>query len=232
MNKKGFTLIEMVVVLAVVAVLAAILVPEIANHIKDSKVTRAVNETQVITAAIMMLNKDTGRWPNTNTNALTPGTLSRLLSGNTGDSVPTSSKAGARLGAANWGNLGPTKQLSDFLFYNNPDDDQGASNQNQAGQDYPIGGQFAWRGPYIDQDSYLDPWGNQYVISAMYFPGGPLADNHRAIILSAGNDGLWSTAFDNNTTRLTTPSDDIYGPYEHDGDRIHDDIGKTITTNN
>ncbi len=230
MNKRGFTLIEMVVVLAVVAILAAILTPEIAKHIKDSKITRAVNEEQVITAAIMMLNKDTGKWPRTNANG-PAGSFNRLLSGMPGNPVPTGVQAGARSGASNWG-TGSSKYLRDFLFYNNPDDEQGPVGQNQSGQDYPISGQFAWRGPYLDKEGFVDPWGNQYVISARYFPGSPSANHHRAIILSAGSDGLWSTAYSDTTTRLTTPSDDTYGPYINDGTRIHDDIGKTITTNN
>jgi len=231
MNKKGFTLIEMVVVLAVIAILAAILVPEIAKHITDSKITRTVNEEQVITAAIMMLNKDTGKWPRTNANG-PAGNLDRILSGLPGDAVATGVQAGSRAGATNWGSYGSTKYLRDFLFFNNPDDDQGPNNQNQTGQDYPISGQFAWKGPYLDKEGFVDPWGNQYVISARYFPGGLSANHHRAIILSAGSDGLWSTAFNDATTRLTTPSDDVYGPYESDGTRIHDDIGKIITTNN
>ena len=232
MNRKGFTLIEMVVVLAVIAVLAAILVPEIAKNIKDSKITRAVNETQVITAAIMSLHKDTGKWPSTNANGPS-GNVSRVLTGQVGDPVPTTAQVGARAGAVNWGTLGTTKQLSDFLFYNNPDDNIGATNQNEAGEDFLTSGEFAWRGPYIDKEFYVDPWGNQYVISAIYFPGNPgVSDNHRVILLSAGADALWSTAFDNAVTRLTVPSDDIYGPYENDGSVIHDDIGKVITTNN
>ena len=120
-GRFGFTLIEMVVVLAVIAVLAAILVPEIAKHIKDSKITRAVNEGQVIVAAIMMLNKDTGKWPNTNTDGLVAGSLDRVLSGMPGDAVATGVQAGSRTGAANWGSFGGSKQLRDFLFFNNPD---------------------------------------------------------------------------------------------------------------
>lgn len=231
MNRNGFTLIEMVVVLAVVAVLAAILVPEIANHIKDSKITRAVNEEQVIVAAIMLLYKDTGKWPNTNANGPT-GNVDRLLTGMPGDPIATGILTGSRTGAINWGANVNTKQLGDFLFFNNPDNDIGATGQNQSGEDYPIRGKFAWRGPYIDQEGFVDPWGYQYVISATYFPGSPNAASHRSLILSAGPDGLWSTAYDPSVTRLTTPSDEAYGPYEHDGARIHDDIGKIIATNN
>ena len=70
-NKQGFTLIEMVVVLAVVAILAAILTPTIAKNINDAKVARATNEVQVIAAAVGSFYKDMGRWPTSNGNDLT-----------------------------------------------------------------------------------------------------------------------------------------------------------------
>lgn len=237
MNRKGFTLIEMVVVLAVVAVLAAILVPTIAKHITDSKITRATNECQVVTAAIMMLYKDTGNWPSTFQEPTTPGggpsgRVDRVLTGLPTDTVPSTEATGARTGAASWGTFGNTKPLYDFLYFNNPDSNTGATDQNQVGEDYPISGEFAWKGPYIDKQSYVDPWGNQYVISARYFPGGAASANHTVLILSAGKDAVWSTSYSDIITRLTTPNDSPYGPHENDGSYTHDDIGQVICTNN
>ncbi len=232
-NRDGFTLMEMAVVLAVVAVLVAILVPTVAKHIRDSQITRANNEVQVIAAAVMMLYKDTGKWPSTNADGPAGG-VSRLLTGESGDSVATGTAAGARTGAANWGTLGPAKQICDFLYYNNPDDDAGATNQNQSGQDYPISGDFSWRGPYIDRPHYLDPWGRQYVVSARYFPGNSLVNTaaHRVLVLSSGVDGLWSSPFSDGVTRLSAPDDSPYGPYANDGSYVHDDIGMVLTGNN
>jgi prepilin-type N-terminal cleavage/methylation domain-containing protein len=234
---RGFTLIEMVVVMAVVGVLAAILFPTIAKHITDSKTTRATNECQVITAAIMMLYKDTGRWPDTNAepvvaNGGPSGRVDRVLTGATTDPVPAAAAPGARTGAVNWGTFGTTKPLYDFLYFNNPDSNTGAASQNEAGQDYPTSGEFAWKGPYIDRQTYVDPWGNQYVISARFFPGGAAAANHRVLILSAGKDALWSSPFSDSVTRLTTPDDSPYGPYNNDGSYVHDDIGVVVSSSN
>lgn len=237
MKKRGFTLIEMVVVLAVIAILAAILFPTIAKYISDSRVTRATNEEQVITASVMMLYKDTGKWPATFQEPTVAGggpsgRVDRLLTGGTADPVPTATAPGARTGAANWGAFGNTKPLYDFLYYNNPDSNTGATDQNQSGEDYPISGEFAWKGPYIDNETYVDPWGNHYVISARYFPGGAVSANHTVLVLSAGKDGVWSSPFDDSVTRLSATSDGPYGPHNNDGAYTHDDIGVVITTNN
>lgn len=232
-NNGGFTLMEMAVVLAVVAVLVAILVPTVAKHIRDSQITRAGNEVQVIAAAVMMLYKDTGRWPSSNADGPSGG-VSRVLTGEATDPLASATAPGARTGAANWGTLGPTKQICDYLYYNNPDNDAGAPNQNQSGQDYPVSGDFSWRGPYIDRPAYLDPWGRQYVISARYFPGNTLTSTaaHRVLVLSAGVDGLWSTPFSDGVTRLSSPDDSAYGPFANDGSYVHDDIGMVLTGNN
>lgn len=228
--KKGFTLIEMVVVLAVISILVAILVPTVAKNIQDAKITRAQNEVQVIAAGVLTLYKDTGKWPFTNAPGPVGG-VNRVLSGAPTDSLPTGTADGAYAGAANWGALGPVKPLYDYLYFNNPDDDSGPGNDNQPGQDYPLGGEFSWRGPYIDKATYLDPWGNQYVISARYFPGNSLVSEtakagHQVLVLSAGPDQLWSTAFADAVSRRTVPSDSPNNNYPHD------DIGMVVMTNN
>ncbi len=219
MNKKGFTLIEMVVVLAVVAILAAILAPTIARHIKESKVTRTVNEVQVIAAAIGSLYKDTGYWPYTNTNGPSGG-VDRVISDTS--HVPTATEPSAGGGAANWGTYGVTKPLYDYLYFNNPDDDSGPNNQNQAGQDYPTTGEYRWRGPYLDERVLDDSWGRSYVINARYFPGNPQFNDstrpHRVYVLSAGPNGAWATPFLDSIHRNTSPDDSIIG----------DDIGKAV----
>ncbi|RLB12088.1 MAG: hypothetical protein DRG39_02820 [Deltaproteobacteria bacterium] len=215
-DRGGFTLIEVVVIIAVITILAAILTPLVIRYIGDAKVSRAQAETKSIAATVMKLYSDTGKWPFTNKNGPSGG-VDRVLSDP--DHVPTGEGPDAGSGAENWGTYGKAKPLYDYLFYNNPDDDSGSSNQNQTGQDYPTTGPFAWKGPYIEKPVITDPWGNSYVINARYFPGNPRYTGtviHTVFVLSAGPNGTWETPFSDS---VGVPGEKIRG----------DDIGWVIT---
>ncbi len=120
------------------------------------------------------------------------------------------------LGARNWGRFAVAKQLGDYLYYNNADDDSSAdgASANQATQDWPTSGPGAWRGPYIDRYTINDPWGHAYVINAHFFPGGIYQANtggtvrHKVFVLSAGPNGVWETPFEDGTHE-TIAGDDI-----------------------
>jgi prepilin-type N-terminal cleavage/methylation domain-containing protein len=65
-NEKGFTLIDVVVVMAVIAILVAVFSPYITRYIDESKIAKARNETQGIGGALTNFNKDVGQWPTKN----------------------------------------------------------------------------------------------------------------------------------------------------------------------
>ncbi|MBI4844474.1 MAG: type II secretion system protein GspG [Nitrospirae bacterium] len=60
---EGFTLIEIIVVAGIIAILAGILVPMIMREINESRITRATADLRSIATAMIVFNKDTGRWP-------------------------------------------------------------------------------------------------------------------------------------------------------------------------
>jgi len=59
----GFTLIEMVIVVAIIALLAGILVPIAFNQVDDAQLTRALGDCKGLSNALVLYKKDTGGWP-------------------------------------------------------------------------------------------------------------------------------------------------------------------------
>lgn len=200
-NRRGFTLIEIVIAVAIVAVFAAAISPMVFRHLEDAKVSKATNETETIATALLSYYKDVGKWPVTNANGPSGNGTDRVVSSTV---VPNAAGAGAATGAVGWGSTGTAKQLGDFLFYNNPDNDSSATgaSADENGADWPTSGTGSWRGPYLDSYYIEDPWGNAYVVNSQFFPGGSYTGTvrHRVFVLSAGPNGTWETAFNNNTT--------------------------------
>lgn len=213
-DRQGFTLIEIVIAVAVVAILAAAISPMVFRHLEDAKVSRAQSESETISQAILGYYKDVGAWPVTNINGPSGNSVQRLV---TATSMPSGAAASAAAGATRWSSQGTTKNLGDYLYYNNPDDNTSitGSGANEAGQDWPTSGRVCWKGPYLDSYEILDPWGNAYVVNARFFPTGNYTGQrrHKVFVMSAGPDGQWSTAWDDNTTE----------------DLLGDDIGTVVT---
>ena len=187
MKKKnsGFTLIEVVVVLAVVAILAAILTPNIVKSINDSKIARATNEAQVIAASMGTFYKDLGRWP-TKQNTADTGNHYYMLygSGNTMSTGGNSSR---------WAKDGSTwaankDDFNNHLSRNTPGGAITSINQ------YPITGQFKWNGPYITKVE-ADPWGTHYSCNVISFWYNDTYKNYAIYVLSAGEDMAANTLY-------------------------------------
>ena len=73
---RGFTMIEMVVVLAVIAILAAILTPIITSYVDRARLNAASSDLNHIAAATIQFNTDTRVWPRRSAScgpAATPG---------------------------------------------------------------------------------------------------------------------------------------------------------------
>ncbi len=62
-KQGGFTLVEMIGVLAVIAILASVATPRIIETIEDAKVSSFVQQVRTLKGAAAKFNTDTGRWP-------------------------------------------------------------------------------------------------------------------------------------------------------------------------
>ncbi len=213
-NRSGFTLIEIVIAVAIVAIFAAALSPMVFRHLEDAKLTKAQNESETIATAVLSYYKDVGAWPYTDADGPTGNGVARMTSSTV---LASGAGAGAGTGAAKWGTEGTVKPMGDYLYFNNPDDDSSLTgvDADQASADWPTTGRGSWRGPYIDQYDFNDPWGKAYVVNMNFAPGGGYVGTvrHKVFVLSAGPNGTWETSWDDAT------SEEVLG----------DDIGTVLT---
>ncbi len=64
-NRKGFTLIEILIVVVIIAILAAISVPIYLDYIKGARAADAQSQIGAIYNSAKMYYMDKGEWPNT-----------------------------------------------------------------------------------------------------------------------------------------------------------------------
>ena len=178
-KSRAFTLIEMVIVLAVLAILAAVMVPLISSNVESAKTSAALSDATTLGKAVIQFTQDLGVWPILENSGGTP--ISRqMLAGPglvpQGGSVPWSGHS--------------TLALDYHLTMNGMGYSRGPSPQ----------GLPAWNGPYLSA-LHPDPWRNAYLVNAAYLPGGTSHDpNRRVWVLSAGPDGIPQTPFDGSST--------------------------------
>jgi prepilin-type N-terminal cleavage/methylation domain-containing protein len=192
MRSKGFTLIELAVVLAIIAVLAAVLTPMVTGYLDQARTARAQADVRTIADSIKLYNRDTGRWPITYTGGTVGTATSSELatSGATANTLP-----GAGTGwTSTTASVGTT---SLELFLSNDYTNVGSAAFPKAG----------FRGPYIHTVD-TDPWGHVYMLNATDLANAN-SGNH-AYIISAGPNGTLETTRDvATTTNLTAGGDDI-----------------------
>lgn len=70
--EAGFTLMELMVVIAIIVLLAGIMTPNVARRLERAKMTRAEADIAAIENAIAMYENDTGRYPEDNNPAASP----------------------------------------------------------------------------------------------------------------------------------------------------------------
>lgn len=196
---RGFTLIELTVVLAVIVTLALVLTPSIANFINDSRTARARTDCQTIAASVVQFYRDTGFFPQWATAqdggaGLPAALLEVLVSAGTSplEEVPTL-----------W-STGRTGLLADQLVSNRPGYTLKTPN-----------GQFGWNGPYVSSELGSDPWGRPYLVNVGLIDTSPgtvtVAGTVKGAVwvLSAGANGIIETPYTQSVLTAQVFGDDI-----------------------
>jgi prepilin-type N-terminal cleavage/methylation domain-containing protein len=216
---KGFTLIEIVFVLAIIVVLASLIMPVSFSRLRDAELVRANADVKAIAVALISFDSDLGHFPACDGNSCNPlnsgnQTLRFLAFGNgmgdIRDTFPPDDP-----GLVNKWNLTSPINLSviparnngmNHLGRNDPNADNIASSTIAGSKDYTEGNNGSdlkrWKGPYLANVS-SDPWGHPYIahVGAMEKNGIPVVIvslvpflKPQGWILSAGPDGIFQTS--------------------------------------
>jgi len=63
--QRGFTLIEIMVVVIIIGLLAAVIVPQVINKVDDARMTKAKADIQSLETALTMFRLDNSKYPTT-----------------------------------------------------------------------------------------------------------------------------------------------------------------------
>lgn len=198
-REKGFTLIELTVVLAVIVTLALILTPSVTNFINDSRVARTRSDTQTLAAAIVQFYKDNGFFPQWSAAQNGgPGTAANKV-----DLLVSQGNVPTTASASPW-TTGTTDTLTDQLVTNAP----GYTMKSATGG-------FGWNGPYLSSGIGADAWNYRYSVNIGLMD--PTQGTKTAAgatksvvwVLSAGSNGQIETPHNQPITSAAVGGDDI-----------------------
>ena len=201
-GRAGFTLIEILVAVAILAILSAALTPMVIKYVNDGRRARALSDTE--DAGPRPSRPSTsipGRGPSTTTRTSMTAASSRVWwdspEGFGNADIPDG--AGAAPGDRNWnggGAGGVAGAMEDHLIFNRT----GAVDPL-----YPVSATPpqppGWNGPYLDAIP-VDPWNRPYVCNVRYLQDANVngtnqaeRDRHAVLCLSSGQNGQFETSF-------------------------------------
>lgn len=99
-GQKGFTLLEIIVVVAIIAILAAYIAPKVAGRVDDARISKAKSDIRVLESSLELYKLDNFVYPSTEQG------LSALVNKPSGDNVKNWREGGyiKKLNKDPWGN--------------------------------------------------------------------------------------------------------------------------------
>lgn len=202
---RGFTLMEVIVVLAVAAALAAAMAPLAFRYIDDAKKTQAQNDANRIAEGLGKFLQDVAIPPYKNNNSSTKSQVKQSgdfnclysLLGNDPTTATDATAGGSWTSGAVQCQGGATRDtIENHLINNMP----GGTSANA----YVTTSKIAWKGPYLPSIP-ADPWGNKFLVNiGKADPGVSKA----VWVISAGPNGNLDTPADASATSSISPSGD------------------------
>ena len=182
---RGFSMVELVVVLAVIAILATLITPIITSYVDKAKINKAHNDVRNLATALVQFNSDTKTFPIFTSPAQYPnGSTYDVVAGEGADPALGSGISGWI--TTNTGNLRAMLNENSLLL--------------------ATVGSAHWNGPYVGLIGE-DPWGTKYLVTARALRAG---SNLTAFVLSAGPNRTVDTQMDQaRGTAFVVGSDDI-----------------------
>ncbi|MDI6761224.1 MAG: prepilin-type N-terminal cleavage/methylation domain-containing protein [Candidatus Brocadiaceae bacterium] len=202
----GFTLIEIIIVLAIIGMLAGILAPTMVKYVQSAKLRRATGDVKMIGTAMGNFYNDLGEWPvwkdgtAMDTGGAVATAWSILLFGdiNTTTGAITSDNAAEGSGWTdlNFADATLTSSGAQHLWLNTPV--------------YPTGAtlKYAWRGPYLEQFR-TDPWGNNYAVNTIQLWPANEQGNAPCYVICAGPNKAFETTYAQPGPNMIVGGDDI-----------------------
>jgi len=199
-DQKGFSFIEAVAMLGIIAVLGALITPMVAKYVKAAKFRKAENDVKVIAASIAGFNGDTREWPiwHDGDKTTAEDNMYSVLYTEAGTEAES---------AHGW-------QI---------DEDSSSDSDSSSDEEYTIDGQLIsncvnypkvgptrWMGPYLEKIG-SDPWGGKYYVNIKFLQPGFLSPgSERAVfVLSPGPNEEIDTNFDQEIDDFSADGDDI-----------------------
>ena len=99
-NNRGFTLLEIIVVVAIIAILAAYIAPKVAGRVDDARISKAKSDIRVLESSLELYKLDNFTYPSTEQG------LEALVNRPSGDNVKNWREGGyiKKLNKDPWGN--------------------------------------------------------------------------------------------------------------------------------